>query len=217
MINLFQKPGRFSHWLAKRKINNSSFKLNFTFPYASDFQIKKKQIIGNLQSGILIENNDVLIPWLFPQGFLDRYSEKTLYQGDRTIFYLGEQNIFSGLKLHLEVLCWAGQYNRPFSRISSNLGQNTEGFELMESIEKHLMSVFGEPDIKKMDPYWDNKAGNISWNLGKVIISLSGFDMHCLRYSFDIYLVNDPNDDLNQKEIEEIKIKYGLSDEDLGK
>lgn len=216
-INMFGKPSKISHWLAKRQISKPQFEPEFVFPYSSNFDERKNQIIENLQSGLLLEDRATVIPWLYPQGLIDKFAEKINFRGDRTVFYLGNREIFSGLKVHLEVLCWVGNYSRPLARISSNLGQDQTGFTRMKEFESHLTSILGEPHVKQMDPYWNNKAGTISWQFGKVEVSIVGFDMHALRYTFDVSLIDDPNVKLDKIAIEEIKTKYGLTEEDLGK
>lgn len=214
---MFEKPSKISHWLAKRQISKPQIEPEFVFPYSTYFDEQKKQIVENLQYGLLLEDKGTIIPWLYPQGLIDKFSEKINYSGDRTVFYLGNREIFSGIKAHLEVLCWVGNYSRPLARISSNLGQDKSGFERMKEFESHLTSILGEPHVKEMDPYWNYEAGTISWQLGKVMVSIVGFDMHCLRYTFDISLIDDPNENLDKISLEEIKTKYGLTEEELGK
>lgn len=214
---MFEKPSKISHRLAKRQLVKLQTKPEFIFPYSTIIDDRKKQVIENLQSGLLLEDTGTIIPWLYPQGLCDEFSEKVVYSGDRTIFYLGNRKIFSGLELYLETLCWVGNYSRPLTRIYSNLGQDQFGLERMKEIESHLTSILGEPHVKKMDPYWNNETGTISWQLDKVQISIVGFDMHCLRYTFDISLIDDPNEYLDKQNLEKIKTKYGLTEEDSGK
>lgn len=199
---------------------NKSEKLDnsFILPYSSDKLIKRQQIWDNLQKGILIEDNGVLIPWLTPFNKVDKFKVKRHDSGDRANWYLGHRTILDGYKGHLEVMKWMNlPWTNSFERLSGVLGFGKVGHDNFLLLIEHLKELLGEPTKTEIE--FENKnltEGSYEWENREVKIKVYGFEMHCSRYCFDIGLIENRNEEYFEKTIEKLKAS-GLTDEELGK
>lgn len=191
---------------------------SFILPYSSDKSIKRQQVWGNLQKGILFEDYGVLIPWLTPFNRVDNFKEKRLDSGDRTNWYLGNRKILDGYEGHLEIMKWMWlPWTNSFERLSGHLGFGKDGHYNFLLLIEHLKGLLGDPT--KEDIEFENEnftEGSYEWENGEVKIRVYGFDIHGSRYGFDIGLIKNRNEEHFKKTIEELKAG-GLTDEELGK
>lgn len=177
---------------------NKSEKLDnsFILPYSSDKLLKRQQIWDNLQKGILIEDIGVLIPWLTPFNKVDKFKVKRHESGDRTIWYLGHRKILDGYEGHIEIMKWMDlPWTNSFERLSGHLGFGKDGHDNFLLLIEHLKELLGEPT--KTDIEFENEnftEGSYEWENGEVKIRVSGFDMHGLRYLFEIGLIKNRNE-----------------------
>ena len=191
---------------------------SFVFPYSSDKTIKRQQIWDNLQKGFLFEDKQILIPWLTPFNRLDNFKEKRQDSGDRTVWYLGKRTVLEGYKGHFEVMKWMWlPWTNGFERVTEFLGFGKEGHINFLLLISHLKDLFGDPT--KIEIEFENEdftEGSYEWENGEVKIRVSGFDMHGARYTLNIGLSKNRNEEYFNKTIEKLKAS-GLTEEELGK
>jgi len=190
----------------------------FIYPYSEDPIIKREQIWSNLQRGILFEDTQTYILWDTPFNFTNKYKEKRIDQGDRTLWHFGERTILDGYKSNLQVfkfLTWP--WTNPIERASEFLGFEKEGHKKILALIEHLTNLFGEPSI--VDIEYENEnfcEGCYIWTNSGIEISVTGFEMHAARYNLNIGLIKDTNLEYDKKAIEELKAT-GLTENELGK
>lgn len=158
-------------------------KNDIAFPYSEDDNEKREQIWTNLQKGILLEDNHVLIPWKTSFGNLNRYAEKRLNSGDRTNWYLGKHEILDGYNCHIEVTKWLFvPFWKRFSRIDVWLGHDIEGNKTFQFLKEKITTVLGPPEDVELEKFGDRDLGVIKWRKKKVEISLVGIEVFECKY-----------------------------------
>ncbi|MFD0990755.1 hypothetical protein ACFQ1R_11655 [Mariniflexile jejuense] len=169
----------------------------FDFPYSSNNLERQNQIWNNLQKGILLEDEKILIPWNTPFNQLDNYKEKRLDKGDRTEWYLGKHSILDGYKSSLGISMWIFlPWSNPFERVTELLGFGIDGYEKSIKLKNHFKEVLGEPTLTDIEFENENFfEGNYNWENRGVKIQINGFDMHGSRYFLNIGLTKNKNEE----------------------
>ena len=165
----------------------AGFDAGFIFPYSSDKVEKRDQIWKNLKQGILLEDKNMLVPWLLPFGKLDIIKENRIDSGDRTNWYLGKRTILDGYEAHIEVMKWKFvPLNKPIKRISENLGRDEQGMKKFTFLKGHITGLLGDPTKSSVGKIGAFDTGEISWERGSVSISLVGIEHFDFRYTLNI-------------------------------
>jgi hypothetical protein len=203
--------------LISRLDKTKNLDTTFTFPYASDKEIRTKQIINNLQKGLLLEDKGILVPWLTPFNQVDKYKEKRRDSGDRTEWFLGSHTILDGYECGLEIMMWMYlPWKNPITEISADLGFDEKGMENFYAFKNHLVDRIGEPHQSNIQKWGDLDLGTIEWHFDKVKISITGIEHFAGKYSLTIGLTSDKNKEYFDQIIENLKAG-GLTEEEMGK
>jgi hypothetical protein len=189
----------------------------FVFPYSTDKELKRKQLIENLQKGLLLEDKGIFIPWLTPFNKVDSFKEQRRDSGDRTEWYLGKRPILDGYVGGPEIIMWMYlPWANPITEIKVDLSYDYQGMKNFHELKEHLIDRFGQPHTTDIHKWGDLDLGSIQWQFGKIKIDLVGIEHFAARYSFHIGLVRDRNDEYLKESIERMKAS-GLTEEELGK
>lgn len=189
----------------------------FVFPYSTEKETKKQQLIENLQRGLLLEDKGIIIPWLTPFNQVDHYKKKRHDSGDRTEWFLGSHTILDGYKCELEIMMWMYlPWKNPITEISGNLGFDEKGMKNFYCLKNHLADKIGEPHQTHIQKWGDLDLGTIEWQFDKIKISLVGIEHFAAKYSFTIGLTRDRNKEYFDKIIENLKAT-GLTEDEMGK
>ncbi|TDQ11502.1 hypothetical protein [Pedobacter metabolipauper] len=165
---------------------------NFIFPYATDPEVKRKQIWENLQKGLLFEDTGVLIPWTATYMEIHRIAVKRRDSGDRTNYFLGEHNILDGFHSFVGVMKWADKKsNEPFMYTDEYLGTDDVGNEKFLMLKDKLTALLGTPNRIDLEKFGHNDIGSIEWQQGEIIISLTGIEQFACKYRMYIGLDAD--------------------------
>lgn len=211
------RPLRRIKELISRLDKTEKLDASFVFPYSTDKEIKRQQLIDNLQKGLLLEDKGILIPWLTPFNQVDKYKEKRRDRGDRTEWFLGSHTIIDGYKCELEIMMWMYlPWRNPITEISADLGFDEKGMNNFYSIKNHLVDRVGEPHRTDIKKWGDLDLGIIEWKFDKVKIALVGIEHFAGKYSFTIGLTKDRNKEYFDQLIENLKAS-GLTEEEMGK
>jgi hypothetical protein len=187
------------------------------FPYSSDKEVKKQQLIHNLQKGLLLEDKKILIPWETPFNQVDKFKEQRRDSGDRTEWYLGKHPILDGYICGIEIMMWMHlPWKNPMTEISVDLSYDYQGMNNFYRLKEHLTERFGQPHKTDINKWGDLDLGLIQWHFGKIKIDLVGIEHFAARYSFHLGLIRNRNDEYLEESIERLKAR-GLTEEELGK
>lgn len=190
---------------------------SYIYPYSQVDQIKRDEIWDNLQKGLLLEDKGILIPWETPFNQLYKYKEKRRDSGDRTEWYFGKRKILNGYESHLEAMMWMYlPWTNPLTEISEKIGTDYEGNKNFLDLKDRITNLLGKPTKVDLEKFGSFDIGVIEWVNKKVKISLVGIEMFNCRYSLNIGLIQDKNEDYLNQTIENLQAQ-GLSEEDLGK
>lgn len=163
----------------------------FIFPYSTDKLEKRAQIWANLQKGLLLEDKQILIPWLTPFNQLDQYREQRRDRGDRTLWYFGEHTIIDGYSGRLETMKWGHhRWNLPMAQIRENLGFDHEGYGKFQTLRKKFTDLLGDPTRVDLEDTHSTEIGSIVWENDLAHITLMGINHFVYRYSLQIGLIN---------------------------
>ena len=174
----------------KRQLDNS-----FVFPYSTDKRIKRKQIWDNLQKGLLLEDKQILIPWLTPYSELDHFAEQKKDSGDRTNWFLGQHKILDGTNSYIGVMKWLDiSNNEPFSRTDEFLGFDNEGNKKFLELKEKFTNLLGEPNYIQLEKFGNYDLGGIEWTNRKISIYLSGIEQFACKYRLYIGLKENENE-----------------------
>ena len=189
----------------------------FVFPYPTDKELKRKQLIDNLQKGLLLENKGILVPWLTPFNKVDSFKEQRSDSGDRTEWYLGKQTILDGYVGGLEIMMWMNlPWTNPLTEIKVDLSYDYQGMQNFHELKDHLIDRFGQPHKSDIHKWGDFDLGLIQWQFDRIKMDLVGFEHFAAKYSFHIGLIKDRNEEYHLEAIERMKAN-GLTEEELGK
>jgi hypothetical protein len=156
---------------------------SFIFPYSKDKKIKQYEIWTNLQKGILFEDNQVFIPWLTPFSDLDKFAEQKKDNADRTNCFLGQHRILDDYECYVSNMKWSWTDNsKPFSGIDEFLGFDESGNKKFNLLKNKFIDLFGQPTINHPDKFYNFDIGTIGWTIGKIEISICGFEQFACKY-----------------------------------
>lgn len=208
-----------------RKIREIKSRLNsapdldttFIFPYSTDKLKKRNEIWSNLQKGLLLEDKKILIPWETPFNQLNKYREKRRDSGDRTEWYLGKHLILDGYESHLETMMWMYlPWINPMTEISEKIGTDSKGNRNFLDLRERITELLGEPTKIELEKFGSLDLGLVEWTNDRVKISIVGIEIFNCRYSLNIGLTKNRNEDYLNESIEKLK-SQGLTEEELGK
>ena len=203
--------------LLSRHDKGKKLDTKFSFPFSQNKEIRKNQILENLQKGLLLEDKRVLISWLTPFNQVDKYKEERRDSGDRTEWFLGNQTVLDGYKCRPEIMMWTYlPWTNPITEITGDLGIEEEGMKNFYLLKEHLSDRLGEPHNTDLKKWGDFDLGTIEWSFGKIKIVLVGIEHFSCKYSFSIGLKEDKNREYFDKAIENLKAS-GLTEEEMGK
>ena len=189
----------------------------FIFPYSTDKDLRKQQIIKNLQKGLLLEDKGILIPWMTQFNQVDKYKEQRRDSGDRTEWYLGKRTILDGYNGGLEIMMWMFlPWTNPITEIKIDLSYDYQGMENFYQLKEHLCDRLGQPHKTDIHKWGDLDLGSVQWQFDKIKIDLIGIEHFAARYSLHIGLIRDRNEEYLHESIERMKAS-GLTEEELGK
>jgi hypothetical protein len=190
---------------------------NYIFPYSSSSNLKRQEVISNLQNGILLEDINKFIPWSTPFRELDSIAMKREDRSDRTMWYLGDRKIIGDMQCHAEICKWSYQPDTStFDEITDNLGSDQNGYERFKHRISHLAALLGAPTNKNLQSFGQFEIGNVEWVYNNFHVVVSGVEIFNCRYSLSVGLIeNSHNRDLAAS-VEEMK-RSGLTEEELGK
>lgn len=166
-------------------------KNTFIFPYADDKFEKREQLWGNLQKGILLEDSGVLIPWGIPYEEVDNLKESKKIRADRVEWSLGKRIILGGYESSLTVTQWLWKTTDALTKFDEDLGIDAEGMEKFNYLKAYLLDKLGNPVKEELTKFGSFDIGDIVWENGIVVLSLTGIEKINCRYSFHISLVNN--------------------------
>lgn len=189
----------------------------FVYPYSNNKLQKRDEIWSNLQRGILLEDQQIMIHWETPFNQLDKYKQERRDSGDRTSWYFGKRPILDGYASHVETQMWVYlPWTYPVSQISENLGHDFEGNKNFLYLKDYFTELLGEPTKIELEKFGSFDLGEIRWENGKTRISLVGVEIFSCRYSLTIGLIRDRHQEYLDQAIERLKAR-GLTEEELGK
>jgi len=189
--------------LKSRLSSSPELERAFVFPYSTDKLEKRNEIWSNLQKGLLLEDEKVLIPWETSFNQLYKYKEKRSDSGDRTVWYLGKHKILDGYESLLETMMWIYlPWTNPMTKISENIGTDFEGNKNFLGLRERITDLLGEPTKVDLEKFGSFDLGVIKWINGSVQISLVGIEHFNCRYSMTIGLIEDKNEEYLDHAIE---------------
>lgn len=166
----------------------------FIYPYSTDPEIKKEQIWKNLQKGLLFEDTGVLIPWTSTYLQIHHLAVKKKKSADRTNYFLGEHDILDGFHSFVGIMKWADEkMDKPFMYTDEFLGVDDIGNEKFLMLKEKLTALLGEPNRINLGKFGHNDVGSITWQRGKVAITLDGIEQFACKYRMYIGLETEDN------------------------
>ncbi|MFZ4798648.1 MAG: hypothetical protein ACOYMA_14210 [Bacteroidia bacterium] len=142
----------------------------------------------NLDNGIFLEDNNVLLKWrnLVEQLAIENKAE-IIRKHDRTIIEWGTHNILDGLKLNLTnvYLLTARLTMVKFTSIESWYFGDKDSFENFNRIKNHLLIKIGEP-IEKFGSIKTDREECWIWKINLTKITLFLFEQHVFKMHFKI-------------------------------
>ncbi len=170
-------------------------KFQHIYPYSENKDERIHQIWTNLNNGILFEETNTFLPWSLAYEQIEKFKEQQKNSGDRTVWFLGKQNILNGIQSYVTVLKWSFQpITSSFDQVEEFLGFDNEGYDRMQQNRNHLTELLGNPSHIKLEKINNCEVGEIIWENKIARISLIGYEHFALRYSMKIGLINNSHD-----------------------
>lgn len=165
-----------------------SFFLNkskIIFPYSNEFEKRKLEIWSNLEKGIYLENNGILLRWNwfynFPNEIVKRFDNRTYYEE----WSFGLQNILNGFELHIGT-------EKQFNFQKFNYVKSIVIPEVKNKLINHLIDNLGQADIILYD-YSDDNLTNYEcqyeWIFGNSTIKIKAQEFHG-GYGYYVFIGN---------------------------
>lgn len=175
----------------KLNLFNKKLDFSFKFPYSNNAEISKKEIIENLENGILLEDSQQFLNWKISFKDLEVYCEEIEEKGDRVNYYLGEHLILDGLLCHISAMRWITVSRlAPFSQIDFFLGFDSIAINKLKDIENHVTSKLGEPTAKEN---WSEDEMKVEWKFNKSNITLITWERFAIHGMLHIGLNDNQN------------------------
>jgi hypothetical protein len=170
-----------------KKRNNPTF----VFPYSNDVEVKKYELIQNLEKGILLEDTKEFLDWRMSFKDLEPYCSSIEEKGDRFNYYLGEHTILDGLDCHLTVMRWIyNSKSNPFSQVDFFLGFDSIAIKKLKEIEDHITQKIGEPTKKES---WSGDEMIVKWKFKYSNITLITWERFAIHGMLHIGLNENNN------------------------
>jgi hypothetical protein len=157
----------------------------FIYPYSGDAEIRREQLMQNFQTGILLEDLKVLIPWHEPFRNLERFVRKHTKTNNQ-FNDEGMHVIMDGLTITLDPHKRMSNYT-PFSKLESFLGFDDIGHTSYLIIRDHIVHRFGQPtEQHNWLPYHFYGDQTLYWKFQGFQISLPVWERYAIHYSLEI-------------------------------
>lgn len=175
------------HWL--EKILRKKRAYSYSFPYSDDSDLKKQELIENLENGVLFEDLELFVEWNVPFRNLEHYVWRK--EKNRLFSDTGQHTILDGLQVfvdpHKTML-----NSLPFIDLSSFLGFDDQGHQKYVAVKKHLADRFGEPtELENTLPYDFYGDKSARWIFRKFQISLNVWERFAVHYNLRIECLPD--------------------------
>ncbi len=156
----------------------------FIYPYSEKKTIRKKQMISNLQHGILFEDNGFFLPWNTSYEAVDKIAEQKREGGGHTYWYLGYHTILGGFKSHVTVHKLGGKMSDPINQIEEMLGGDIAGNNRADEAREIFNESLGKLENPDFGKVGNLDLGNMMWVVGKCRVSIVGIE----RFDYFYYL-----------------------------